>query len=235
MNKKEFLDIMEKRLSVLDAQEREDMLSEYAQHIELKMESGMSEKEAIDDFGDIDSLISEIFEVYHIDPSYKDAQKKNSDGIGKKASGVLSKSKQSFSDFMEQQKEKQEKRMEQKRKEDREKPSRWAMAANKTKADQNAENMAKTAGRKTMDMIKVIIILCVKAILLLIALPSIAMALFSLFGFGLLVILLLEGYPLVGATLAMFGCILGFGAFAFLVMTFVIEKWTKSGRKDVEA
>ena len=46
MNKKEFLNVMEKRLSVLEAQEREDMLSEYAQHIELKMESGMSEQEA---------------------------------------------------------------------------------------------------------------------------------------------------------------------------------------------
>ena len=32
MNKKEFLDVMEKRLSMLEAQEREDMLSEYAQH-----------------------------------------------------------------------------------------------------------------------------------------------------------------------------------------------------------
>ena len=62
MNKKEFLNVMEKRLSVLEAQEREDMLSEYAQHIELKMESGMSEQEAIDDFGDIDSLIAEILD-----------------------------------------------------------------------------------------------------------------------------------------------------------------------------
>ena len=71
MNKKEFLNEMEKRLSMLEAQEREDMLSEYAQHIELKMESGMSEKEAIDDFGDIDSLTAEILEAYHIDPSYR--------------------------------------------------------------------------------------------------------------------------------------------------------------------
>lgn len=232
MNKKEFLDVMEKRLSVLEAQEREDMLSEYAQHIELKMESGMSEKEAIDDFGDIDSLIAEILEVYHIDPSYKDVQK-NSEGIGKKASGVFSKSKRSLSTFMEQQKEKQEKRMEQKRKEDMEKPSRWTMAGHSAKAEYDAQAAVKTAGRKTMDFIKIIGVFCVKAVLLLVALPSIAMALFSLFGFGLLVILLLEGYPLVGATLAMLGCILGFGAFALLMMTFVIGKWTK--RKDVEA
>ena len=92
MNKKEFLDVMERRLSVLEAQEREDMLSEYEQHIELKMKSGMSEQEAIEDFGDIDSLIAEILEAYHIDPSYKGVQKKGAaEGIGRKASGVFSK------------------------------------------------------------------------------------------------------------------------------------------------
>ena len=126
MNKKEFLDVMEKRLSMLEAQEREDMLSEYAQHIELKMQSGMSEKEAIDDFGDIDSLIAEILETYHIDPSYGGKAKKSAaEGIGKKASGVINRSKQSFSNFMEQQKEKQEQRMEQKREEDKDRPPRW--------------------------------------------------------------------------------------------------------------
>ena len=90
MNKKEFLDVMEKRLSMLEAQEREDMLSEYAQHIELKMQSGMSEKEAIDDFGDIDSLIAEILEAYHIDPSYGGKAKKSAaEGIGKKPAASL--------------------------------------------------------------------------------------------------------------------------------------------------
>lgn len=233
MNKKEFLGVMEKRLSVLEAQEREDMLSEYAQHIELKMESGMSEKEAIDDFGDIDCLIAEILEAYHIDPAYEDVQRKSSDGIGKKASGVFTKSKQSFSNFMEQQKEKQEKRMEQKREENKKNPPRWKNSGKEIKMENEAKKMAETAGRKVIGITKMICILCLKIIVVLIALPSIAMTLFSLFGFGMLIILLMEGYPLIGATLIMLGCFLGFGAFALFALTFITGKWNK--RKDVEA
>ena len=142
MNKNEFLNEMEKRLSMLEAQEREDMLSEYAQHIELKMESGMSEKEAIDDFGDIDSLTAEILEAYHIDPSYRGAMRgKDGEGIGKKAGSVLNKSKQSFSSFMEQQKEKQEKRMEQKQREDQDKPPRWKKKTDEKKEGEGIERM----------------------------------------------------------------------------------------------
>ncbi len=233
MNKKEFLDVMERRLSVLEAQEREDMLSEYEQHIELKMKSGMSEQEAIEDFGDIDSLIAEILEAYHIDPSYKGVQKKGAaEGIGRKASGVFSKSKQSLSNFMEQQKEKQEQRMEQKREEDKEKPSRWKRPEGVFESGRGSET-AKAVGRKTADIIKKILISCIKVLLVLVMLPAVAATLFSLFGFGVLVILLLQGYPLVGATLVMLGCILGFGAFSLFVLTFITSRWSK--RKDVEA
>ena len=231
MNKKEFLNEMEKRLSMLEAQEREDMLSEYAQHIELKMESGMSEKEAIDDFGDIDSLTAEILEAYHIDPSYRGAMRgKDGEGIGKKAGSVLNKSKQSFSSFMEQQKEKQEKRMEQKQREDQDKPPRWKKKTDEKKEGEGIE-MFRSAGRKIWDIVKLLFELFVKACLLLVMLPSAAMALFSLFGFGMLAILLLQGYPLVGATLFLLGCILCFGAFALIVLTFIVSRWTK--RKDV--
>lgn len=233
MNKKEFLDVMERRLSVLEAQEREDILSEYEQHIELKMKSGMSEREVIEDFGDVDSLIAEILEAYHIDPSYKGVQKKSAaEEIGKKASGVFTKSKQSLSNFMEQQKEKQEQRMEQKREEDKEKPTRWKHRENVFK-NSAGEEAVRAVGRKTADIIKKIFVFCVKIILVLVMLPAVIMTLFSLFGFGMSVILLLQGYPLVGAALVMFGCVLGFGAFSLFVLTFIVSRWGK--RKDVKA
>lgn len=232
MNKREFLDVMENRLSVLEAQEREDMLSEYEQHIELKMKSGMSEQEAIDDFGDIDSLIAEILEAYHIDPSYKGVRKKGaSEGIGKKASGVLTKSRQSLSNFMEQQKEKQEQRMEQKREEDKEKPPRWKRPDGVFEKEKGRET-AKAVGKKTVNIIKRLLIFCVKVLLVLVMVPAVAAALCALFGFGVLAILLMQGYPLVGATLVMFGCILGFGSFSLFVLTFITSRWSK--RKDVE-
>ena len=232
MNKKEFLDVMEKRLSMLEAQEREDMLSEYAQHIELKMQSGMSEKEAIDDFGDIDSLIAEILEAYHIDPSYGGKAKKSAaEGIGKKASGVTNRSKQSFSNFMEQQKEKQEQRMEQKREEDKDRPPRWKRKEGSGFEKGEGRKMVETALQKILFVLKVAFVFCVKACLVLVMLPAAVLTLFSLFGFGTLVVLLMQGYPLAGVTLVMLGCILGFGAVTLFVLTFIMSRWMK--RKDV--
>lgn len=232
MNKKEFLDVMEKRLSMLEAQEREDMLSEYAQHIELKMQSGMSEKEAIDDFGDIDSLIAEILEAYHIDPSYGGKAKKSAaEGIGKKASGVINRSKQSFSNFMEQQKEKQEQRMEQKREEDKDRPPRWKRKEGSGFEKGEGRKMVETALQKILFVLKVAFVFCVKACLVLVMLPAAVLTLFSLFGFGTLVVLLMQGYPLAGVTLVMLGCILGFGAVTLFVLTFIMRRWMK--RKDV--
>ena len=232
MNKKEFLDVMEKRLSMREAQEREDMLSEYAQHIELKMQSGMSEKEAIDDFGDIDSLIAEILEAYHIDPSYGGKAKKSAaEGIGKKASGVINRSKQSFSNFMEQQKEKQEQRMEQKREEDKDRPPRWKRKEGSGFEKGEGRKMVETALQKILFVLKVAFVFCVKACLVLVMLPAAVLTLFSLFGFGTLVVLLMQGYPLAGVTLVMLGCILGFGAVTLFVLTFIMRRWMK--RKDV--
>ena len=232
MNKKEFLDVMEKRLSMLEAQEREDMLSEYAQHIELKMQSGMSEKEAIDDFGDIDSLIAEILEAYHIDPSYGGKAKKSAaEGIGKKASGVINRSKQSFSNFMEQQKEKQEQRMEQKREEDKDRPPRWKRKEGSGFEKGEGRKMVETALQKILFVLKVAFVFCVKACLVLVMLPAAVLTLFSLFGFGTLVVLLMQGYPLAGVTLVMLGCILDFGAVTLFVLTFIMSRWMK--RKDV--
>ena len=46
MNKEGFLKELESHLRVLDDKEQQDILDEYAQHIDLKMKSGLSEEEA---------------------------------------------------------------------------------------------------------------------------------------------------------------------------------------------
>ena len=71
MLKKEFLKELEDRLQMLNEKERKDMIEEYSQHISMRMESGMKEEEAIDDFGNIDDLIAEILDAYHLDPEYE--------------------------------------------------------------------------------------------------------------------------------------------------------------------
>lgn len=75
MKREEFLKALEERLQVLNSQEREDIVSEYRQHIELRMESGLTEEEAIGDFGDLDELVAEILDAYSVNPDYGKRQR----------------------------------------------------------------------------------------------------------------------------------------------------------------
>lgn len=70
MDKTGFLKELKRYLIVLNEGELKDILDEYSQHIDMKMERGMSESEAIKDFGDIEELASEILEAYHVNPKY---------------------------------------------------------------------------------------------------------------------------------------------------------------------
>ena len=77
MNKDEFLKGLRARISVLDSGEQEDILGEYAQHIDIRVAEGLTEEQAIQDFGDMDQLAEEILGAYHVDPAYaKKAGKK---------------------------------------------------------------------------------------------------------------------------------------------------------------
>lgn len=81
MNKEKFLMDLREYLSILENQEQEDILAEYAQHIDMKMRKGLSEEEAIRDFGPMQDLAAEILEAYHVKPEFR---KK---GIGLKLPG----------------------------------------------------------------------------------------------------------------------------------------------------
>ena len=71
MNSKEsFLKELQKGLAVLAESEQQDILAEYAQHIDMRMAGGLTEEEAIRDFGDIRQLTAEILAAYHVNPSY---------------------------------------------------------------------------------------------------------------------------------------------------------------------
>lgn len=70
MKKAEFLQELEERLRVLNDQERQDVLDEYVQHIDMKTAAGMSEEEAVGDFGNLDELITDLFDAYHVNSEY---------------------------------------------------------------------------------------------------------------------------------------------------------------------
>lgn len=70
MNKAKFLSALNERLSILDAKEREDILHEYADHIDSKVADGLTEEEAIAGFGDFDELVADLLSAYHVNPTY---------------------------------------------------------------------------------------------------------------------------------------------------------------------
>lgn len=70
MTKKEFLEQLRCSLSILEEKEQEDIVSEYEQHIDMKMKSGLTEEAAIEDFGSIQELTAEILEAYHVRGDY---------------------------------------------------------------------------------------------------------------------------------------------------------------------
>ncbi len=70
MDKRTFLSELEKALSVLREDELRDILDEYEQHIDMKIQQGLSEEEAIADFGSLSELTAEILEAYHVRADY---------------------------------------------------------------------------------------------------------------------------------------------------------------------
>jgi len=75
MDKKTFLGELREALSVLQEDELDDIINEYEQHIDMKTKSGMTEEEAISDFGDRSELTAEILAAYHVRTDYADRQK----------------------------------------------------------------------------------------------------------------------------------------------------------------
>ena len=70
MTKTEFILELRKNLAVLKDEEIEDIVEEYEQHIDMKVQSGLTEEEAIEDFGSIRELCREILEAYHVKSDY---------------------------------------------------------------------------------------------------------------------------------------------------------------------
>lgn len=84
MNKETFLEELRGYLRILEDQEQEDILEEYAQHIDMKIQKGLSEEEAIRDFGSMRELAAEILEAYHVKPEFD----KNLPLISRKSNGT---------------------------------------------------------------------------------------------------------------------------------------------------
>ncbi len=76
MNKAEFIEALDNRIAVLTEEERQDILDEYEQHIDMKTMRGMTEEAAIADFGKIEELAADILEAYHVRIDYAPADQR---------------------------------------------------------------------------------------------------------------------------------------------------------------
>jgi len=76
MRKETFLQELQTYLKILEDQEQQDILEEYAQHIDMKIQKGLSEEDAIRDFGPVRELAAGILEAYHVKPDFKPVKAK---------------------------------------------------------------------------------------------------------------------------------------------------------------
>ena len=77
MNKNEFINYIENRLSILKKEERDDIINEYIQHIDNKLAEGLSEKDAVATLGDPEDLVRDILQAYNVDPDYGNKEEEN--------------------------------------------------------------------------------------------------------------------------------------------------------------
>lgn len=246
MDKREFLKELGNYLVILEEQEQQDILSEYSQHIEMKMQKGMSEKEAIDDFGDLEVLAEEILSAYHIKLQEKTAGEyhgihmiiKKGKQWGKSVAAVAQEGGRGLWRGL-----------------------KWLVNTPVTaigalwkkrprfkirEKKQGDSNYMERYG--FMKGIKNFIVnacrFCIRAcfwcvrwafnlMLLFIAAMTGIMALMCLFGFGVLFVLLLAGYPLIGITLACFGGLIMCGAFTALTLLFIRLKKKNDKKEEV--
>lgn len=70
MNKEKFIIELRKRLSLLNNEEIDKIVEEYLGYINQKIRDGKSEKEAIDEIGDVNQLAKRILTSYKISDKY---------------------------------------------------------------------------------------------------------------------------------------------------------------------
>lgn len=99
MTKRKFLNELEKKLYILNDEERKDIINEYKDTIEEKMKHGKTEQEAIEDFGSMDLLVEEILKAYKINPKFEKKEENKVKDVFEKSDSLIQKWSKSLSEF----------------------------------------------------------------------------------------------------------------------------------------
>ena len=82
MTKNEFLIQLRSKLDILRDDEIDDIINEYSDCIDEKISEGISEENAVLDFGDIDEFAKEILSAYKVKSNYKEPESNTSSKFG---------------------------------------------------------------------------------------------------------------------------------------------------------
>jgi len=257
MNKESFLEELRGHLQILEEQEQQDILEEYSQHIDMKIQKGLSEEEAIRDFGPMKELAAEILEAYHVKPGYEGAapQKKALDLTRLKVQGG-GKAIRRTGGFVKEKLKALGRGIK--------KAGQWtagrcrAFAAWLTKPfrkkketiEPEAERRKKvTAGRlfgaaghgiaaawrALLALCRWCLRLCWNLFWLFLSVSAGCLTLLMIFCFGAAVILLPQGYPLVGVVIICLGAILCGGAFSLSCFSLIRRRKQEKVSEPEEA
>lgn len=234
MNKQDFLNELQSRIRILEEAEQQDILAEYAQHIDLRIAGGLSEEEAIQDFGDPGELAAEILEAYHVDPSHLSAPSQPSpaaQSLRRSAAGIRSRFRRlgrGISDGLRRcgrgiaawwQRRRQRLQALLHRPHPPKDLNKEATAMPRSPRSHTALVHVKQAGCGLGRLLAALAHLVWNLLLVLVMLPFAAAGLLALLGIGLLVVLLVQGYPLAGPLLCSIGLVLCCAALVGLCTT----------------
>ncbi len=257
MNKTEFLKELESRIRVLEKTEIKDILAEYSQHIDMKMENGLNEADAIKDFGNMDDLAAEILEAYHVNPEYESEGVQSTEVIIKpkrknmlavlgdvikkairSAGRALKWIKRHFigifiiiGTFIKKlfaKKEKPEMSPEEIRAAEIKREEK--IKSGELKRLNRTQKTDKAKGR-CRKMVAGLLFACLAVIVVLCLIPVTIAVLASIFGLGLSTVLLIQGYPIIGILIGCIGCAI-MGVSLWLLLVSLISR--KGGNKPEE-
>lgn len=257
MNKSEFLNELEKRIRVLEKDEIKDILAEYSQHIEMRIESGLSEADAIKDFGSIDELTAEILEAYHVNPEYE-RETENFETLEKSIKGsekrkgcaplvgilvamwiwikkLLIGAKNGFKKLIENIKKLFNKlfgafKKSEKKVEASEKTQRTELTEVKNYKTNNRKQIFKGAKERCKGEFKKLTYTCLVILVILCLLPVAVVGIASIFAFGFSIVFLIQGYPVIG----IFIILLGLAVSSIAIGGLLISLITKTKNEETE-
>lgn len=225
MTKVDFIKYLDKRLSVLNEKERNDIKDEYIQHIDMKIASGITEEDAIKDFGDLQSFVDDILIAYNVDPHYKKASITSEKVNEVISSGtnmltrLLAKIKKVFNKYLNGGNGMDE----------RDKANEYAdNIAHEDEVNTNATNkgVKDSNNYSAFSLIRDLVILGIRVFVFFMLMPYVMMLVGAFTALGFLVVALILGYSVLGLVIALLGANMCASVLLILVVKLVyITNW----------